>query len=537
MDDCNGPSSPPKAKASENGTKNWRAGWWDFYPLLEQPKRPVQWAKSSVIFTAHPTQSIVTGRHFSSSKQFFLPSPTQLIASATPYDPPSTITVGPDDLWLFAYFPRHDGEGIGCLWKRGPQIDNWGVKECWTYPKGGGVVAASWLDSNREWVGNAAGFLKRLPPRGPPIPVSEPTLLCVTQDNCVHLTYIRHFFPGLKTIKRSLGFTGITLENTIPVDFGENSSFTRRCVHAAIGIGYNEGSIVIATHSRRMPPPPPPPTGSIPQFNSMDLSVGVDLTNIAASDQKMVEWENWEEEHSIELFELQLRFDGFIMALICNSIPAIDWPSRPLSHLQFIPALPPPNVPLQPESMQSSPNTRNTPPERGMMFLISSSIDFQDYSKPPSSILTLYAVAPRVVSNVPSSRNIAWAVKKFATRTIENGVITHLEPFIDLEGPNSLLLYACILDNSGSLPTGKPVVKDVRFGKIQVLTLPKLNDDVNWEPTTIKAASENLGRDLPLFSSISPNRKFICSLSSCLSRSQITIYPLPKLRKPDLSSE
>lgn len=103
-------------------------------------------------------------------------------------------------------------------------------------------------------------------------------------------------------------------------------------------------------------------------------------------------------------------------------------------------------------------------------------------------MLTLYAVAPRVVSNVPNSRNIAWvhaiiptssislifglqAVKKFATRTIENGVITHLESFIDLQGPNSLLLYACVLDNSGSLPTGKPVVKDARFGKIKVLTL------------------------------------------------------------------
>jgi hypothetical protein len=45
----------------------------------------------------------------------------------------------------------------------------------------------------------------------------------------------------------------------------------------------------------------------------MDLSGGVDLTNPTPSDQKTVEWENWEEEHSIELFELQLRFDGLIM--------------------------------------------------------------------------------------------------------------------------------------------------------------------------------------------------------------------------------
>ena len=33
---------------------------------------------------------------------------------------------------------------------------------------------------------------------------------------------------------------------------------------------------------------------------------------------------------------------------------------------------------------------------------------FQLDSNPPSSVLTLYGVAPRVVSNVPNSRNIAW---------------------------------------------------------------------------------------------------------------------------------
>ena len=33
---------------------------------------------------------------------------------------------------------------------------------------------------------------------------------------------------------------------------------------------------------------------------------------------------------------------------------------------------------------------------------------FQLDAKPPSSVLTLYGVAPRVVSNVPNSRNIAW---------------------------------------------------------------------------------------------------------------------------------
>lgn len=70
------------------------------------------------------------------------------------------------------------------------------------------------------------------------------------------------------------------------------------------------------------------------------------------------------------------------LAMFSNSISTtIEWPTN-LSHLQFMPAIQPPNVPLQAESLQSSPNIRSTPPERGMMFLTSSSIDFQDCGWP-----------------------------------------------------------------------------------------------------------------------------------------------------------
>lgn len=113
--------------------------------------RPIQWSASSVIYTAHPTRSQVVGRHFSSSKQFVLPSPSNLIASSTLYDPPSVISVSQTDDWLFAYFPRKDGgEGTACIWNRGPQIDNWIVKECWYLDKAAGAVTATWLEQPRQ---------------------------------------------------------------------------------------------------------------------------------------------------------------------------------------------------------------------------------------------------------------------------------------------------------------------------------------------------------------------------------------------------
>lgn len=112
--------------------------------------RPVEWSRSSVIFTAHPTQPLVIARHFSSSKEFVIPSPSPIITSPASYEPPTIISVAPDDSWLFAYFPQRDSDGTGCLWKRDARIDNWNIKEWWSFAQGAGVVAVSWLGVTRE---------------------------------------------------------------------------------------------------------------------------------------------------------------------------------------------------------------------------------------------------------------------------------------------------------------------------------------------------------------------------------------------------
>jgi hypothetical protein len=133
-----------------NTLKSTCHGAYSFVLRLSSHFRPVEWSPSSVIFTAHHTQPLVTARHFSSSKHFGIPSPVPIVSSPTSYEPPSVISVASDDEWLFAYFPRRDGDGIGCLWKRGAQIDSWTVKEWWSFAHGAGVVAASWLGEGRE---------------------------------------------------------------------------------------------------------------------------------------------------------------------------------------------------------------------------------------------------------------------------------------------------------------------------------------------------------------------------------------------------
>lgn len=112
--------------------------------------RPIVWTNSSVIFTAHATQPLVTARLFPSSKQFVLPSPEPILTSPASYEPPAVISVSPHDDWLFAYFPGREIGGTGCLWKRGLQVDSWNIKDYWGFTRGGGAVTAAWLGTERE---------------------------------------------------------------------------------------------------------------------------------------------------------------------------------------------------------------------------------------------------------------------------------------------------------------------------------------------------------------------------------------------------
>jgi len=157
--------SPVKGKVKDDG--RWRANWWDFHPLVDDihryaahcpsssvlisrhSNRPVAWSTSSIIFTAHPSQPLLLGRLFPSSRQFVV-SPEPILRASSSYEPASVISVSPNDHWLFAYFPAREGDGIGCLWKRGSQVDSWIVWECWPFSPGAGVVTAAWAGMERE---------------------------------------------------------------------------------------------------------------------------------------------------------------------------------------------------------------------------------------------------------------------------------------------------------------------------------------------------------------------------------------------------
>ncbi len=93
-----------------------------------------------------------------------------------------------------------------------------------------------------QWATNSSGVPTRLPSRGPTTPVSDPTLVVVTQDNNLIVFYYRYIVSGLRSIKRSLVVPGLMVEspqifNT--TDGLENANGTKHCMDAAISTGYN----------------------------------------------------------------------------------------------------------------------------------------------------------------------------------------------------------------------------------------------------------------------------------------------------------
>lgn len=252
----------------------------------------------------------------------------------------------------------------------------------------------------------------RLPPRGPRAFISNPTLVLVTQDHHVHITYLRQYTSSLATMKRLLTSLGITKEQFQATDVAENTRSNRQCIQAAIGLGYDgrfsinrsvhklkpisETSIIIATYSRRSPAPLKTTVPAVTPFNSMDLSVSVDMLQHQSQGPNPSDWETSGEERFIELSEVQILFDGSIMGtckhlaprtnsvliflnqgLYVGPMQSLEFTGSCLTNLVFI-CCPLLSGSTPPDSVRSPSLRKTNRPEKGRIYLAVTSINFHD---------------------------------------------------------------------------------------------------------------------------------------------------------------
>ncbi|KAJ7774497.1 hypothetical protein DFH07DRAFT_732775 [Mycena maculata] len=485
-----------KGKGKEE--TQWFSGWWEYQALLDRIQRPVAWSSTSTIFSAHPTQPLVTARHFSSSKQFVLQSPGPILSSPGSYEPPTVLSVSPGGDWLFAYFPSGEIDGVACLWQRGAPIDVWGIKEWWTLNRGGGIVAANWLDGPREWTVDDAGSPTRLPPRGPRAAMSNPTLILVTENRWVTLCYLRAYQPSVKMITCSLTEPGTLAESQPnPLEQGTRPGSVRICTRAAVCFAYN---------------------GADSSLNSMNLALPLNLEMPSSEPESPIEWDNWGEDSCIELCEVRISYDSFNIVMSTMPLPPIHGPCMGLTNLTFI------STPPSPRDVTEMAQTDT--------YLAASYLDFGDYTSTPKSELVLHAVS-RVSEPIASPGKEA---RLWKTRHFTDTVLSFMASNTSGQSPNTFGLFVGILNSSGPLPREKNF-KEIAIGVTKVLKLPDLSDHDLWEPAHIMSSIDSAGRDLPLNAAISFNNSMLlCTTLTCIGPSRISLHILPKPAKAPASS-
>ncbi|KAI6150464.1 hypothetical protein BKA82DRAFT_4116006 [Pisolithus tinctorius] len=516
-------SSPVKGKAKDDG--RWRSNWWDFHPLVENIQRPVAWSTSSVIFTAHSSQPLLLGRLFPSSRQFIVPSPEPVIRSLSSFEPPSVISVAPNDQWLFAFYPGIEGDGIACLWKRGYQVDSWTVKECWPMSPGAGVITAAWAGVEREWITSSDGFCSRLPLRGPLTPVSNPTLLLVTQSHELYVCYARPYSPSLSFLCCSLVQPYFITEGQSRTAFHDVPSgpkSSRLCTRAAIGFMYTDSSLLVAMRSRRYPT-----TDSLAPVahNDSDLGLPLDTPHGAMPEEQSppLDWGALAEEQTIELCEVKLRFDGSAINLISYPLTPIYHSSLHLTNLAFTCAPPPkpdPNASPKSSPRKDKQSARHIS-ETTAIFLVASFIDYDDYNSIPKSEMTSYSISRILPSPTVKS---SWSIRQTGECSFAPRVILSFAPAWSPCNFRKSAVVVMLADTAGSKFRGGSRVKEVPVGCFIVLQLPDLSNDEGWDRPRIMSPVSRAGMDWPVSIAMSVNRTLLCAVSM----TRVSIHCLPR---------
>ncbi|KLO14499.1 hypothetical protein SCHPADRAFT_939554 [Schizopora paradoxa] len=530
----------------------WQLGWWDLEPLASNRKPPLQWTSSSTILSAHPTDPQVVCLHFPSNQQFSIPSPPQITSSPTSYEPPTTIISSARDNWMFAYFPGVDCDGVGCIWRKGPQIDNWIVKEWWTFPRGAGVVSARWLQSDREWVTSDAGVPTRLPMLGPPLPLINPVLIVVTESHLCNIYYIHPQTDSIKMLGTSLRCKS-TSKDGDERHSGEPTEGPRglgRCARAAIGFGYDESSIIIATQSIFLPGSGPT---AVPG-TAVDMSISISMPPTSPEPTVTAEWTSWSAENTIELCEVTISVHGNLLNLSTNPMhPLRGYPSTTsiLTDLVFVPTLPATHqLPSTPTMIHrnvtpmSSPAISNahvtqspgrpaqrtpmamkgSPPKMGLekgkgniclLHLICASLDVSSYSGKPKSELTLFSLirAATATRNEVTKPKQIWLHKRHSSHNFPSNVITYLRPCQPSNSPQMFGTLVGLLNSEGPIRKAKDG-NHLEVGEFTMLKLPDLQVDETWESSKMVVNFGSEGVHIPFGFSVSPNHSLIASVSS-----------------------
>ncbi|KAF8274923.1 hypothetical protein EI94DRAFT_1711996 [Lactarius quietus] len=501
--------------------------WWNSYALVEQQRRPVAWTSSAILF-AHESESAVVGRAFPSSRQFLLHAPVVVSNAAASFEPPSILSVSPDETWLFAYFPSRQGPGLGCFW-RAHRADGWDCVEIMNFPRDGGIVSAAWLGQAREWVTDSDQKSSRLPPLGPPMLASLPTIVLITQNLRVQLCCVRYGpqEPKITTIACSLekrdearDLSPVTSSN-IDIPPGLESHC---CTHATIGLAYNENAILVATRSQVKAISPETSNIGLGLDDIPDLSAHFHNVHLAES----ADWESWVQASNIELCEVRLGFDGIRTYLSTNPLPPLRCDAYLLSSMVLCPGEPQYTVTAESSSGPVTPKMylclSHLTIGRHENFALGMENPMLIDSAIPRSELVVFSLSKRVHPSVFVSE---WSPTRLTSKAMSE-TLTFILPHRGCPRANAIVAGSLSVQGPAS-SKHKAFVK-TPCGSVTILQLPSLEVHSDWsvEPL-LMGWGEGSSVYPPQSVALSPNAVLFCMLSpSTVSTSRLSIHAMPK---------
>ncbi|CAE6525087.1 unnamed protein product [Rhizoctonia solani] len=483
--------------------------WEDLKLMLDENcVRPFVWSSHNLLFLSDPLSPAIHVKHLPPAAEasrapnvisqthsyplrFTLPPPGPILEMAHAYGPATTLSISPQDKYLFAFFPPAQPNvstgGLGCIWGVEESLDTWAVKECWHYSAEAGVVAVRWLGEEREWHAQVGPTLRaaRYPHLGPKLHYNHSAFLVVTADHSLHL-YFQTYPSALDTSQPS----GLhQLFNTLSVSLLSPTAAVqghqehlpvhdatlggkRICIKAGIGLGYNakvDWSILIATRSSLIPN----------QHTDNSISMAAVLDELIPEDNTgeltAMNWMRggmWGEEDLIELCEVEIDLLSDEPCLVTVPLRSIPTPKDNESYLTHL--------------------------------LITSH--------------PLESLAPALVADLAEYRCSFQVVASFLTNTVSAAQIW--------DAAGQILLCKINLT-----PVSHEIQNNcAEIGELCVLSSISLENIVSFDNEPVLRHQNKTSKDFPMFISASPHRTLICTTSGTQRIPTVSIHAAPRLK-------
>lgn len=547
-------SSTPKAPTLEDIT-------WEDLKLMTDGNnvRPFAWSTHNLLFLPDPISPAIHAKHIppsaqksrtpdvSSQSQFYplrftLSPPAPILEMSHSYGPATILTLSPQSKYLYAYFPPTQSlapaGGLACVWEAEDSLDTWNVKDFWHFPSEAGVVAMRWLDEEREWYAQSGPTLRscRYPHLGPKLHHGHPAFLAVTQDHNVHL-YYRPYPPAVDpsqtaTLHRFFSSLCVSMLSPTAALQGQPEHIQSHdatlggkhvCQKAAIGLGYNDWSVLVATRSTLIPS----------QSRDNDISMTSVMTELlpdgSTRELTPTSWlrsGTWGEEDFIDLCEVEIDLlseDPCLVTIPLRPIPT------PRDHESYLTHLLVTSHPL--ESLAPAPTTDLA--EIHCTFQIVASFLGQngDAFNPRSRLISWRVsksgTTPGSRSSSPSRNKTVeqhpsdWGCLQTAQRTLESAVISAAQIW---DSAGQILL--CKINRS---PVAHETQSDcARIGEISIVSSVNLENYHAFEPEPVLRRYNRPIREFPVFVSASPHRTLVCTTSGTQHNPTVSILTAPR---------